>query len=206
MKSILWLCKTRIHCKININLTVANCATEEYNFRGLGDSLFCASSITQYRALNFLILQSGFLFHLKTMLLERHCDQQLTSLKNISHVSLLIRLWILSFIALKYSSMFHLIRSLFTSDYQDRGFETWKHKIISYETLMMYQYNFLHPTQPLTIGSHPYLYCYHKPIMNHICLNCNIIYILLYSAQRKNCCRIFLIPLQTTHMGSIPTW
>ena len=36
VKSILWLWKPRIHCKININLTVAHWTTGEYEFRGLG--------------------------------------------------------------------------------------------------------------------------------------------------------------------------
>ena len=65
MKSIIWLYKPRIHCKININLTVAHWTTGEYEFWGLGDNRFWISPLTQYRALNFLIVQSGFLLHLK---------------------------------------------------------------------------------------------------------------------------------------------
>ena len=65
VKSILWLCKPRIYCKININLTVSHWTTGEYEFRGLGENSFWISPLTQYRALNFLIVQSGFLLHLK---------------------------------------------------------------------------------------------------------------------------------------------
>ena len=60
---------------------MAHCTTGEYEFRGIGASLLWASSLTKYRALNILIFQAGFLLHLKTMLLEENCDQQLTSLK-----------------------------------------------------------------------------------------------------------------------------
>ena len=65
VKSILWLWKTRIHWKININLTMNHCTTEEYELKGLGDSIFWTCPLSQYSSLNFLIFQSGFLLHLK---------------------------------------------------------------------------------------------------------------------------------------------
>ena len=65
VKSILWLCKPRIHYKININFTVSHWTTGEYEFRGLGYNRFWVSPLTQHRAFNFLIVQSGLLFHLK---------------------------------------------------------------------------------------------------------------------------------------------
>ena len=60
---------------------MAHCTTVEYEFRGSVDSLFWTSPLTQYHALNFLIVQSCFLFHFKAILLEARCYQQLTSLK-----------------------------------------------------------------------------------------------------------------------------
>ena len=38
-----------------------------------------------------------------------------------------------------------------------------QHKIIEYEMLMEYPYNIFLPNNPITIGYHPYLHCYHKP-------------------------------------------
>ena len=73
VKSILWLCKPRIHCKINTKLTVAHWTTSEYEFRGLGDNLFWISPLTQYHALNFLIVQSGLLLHLKDHIVGGFC-------------------------------------------------------------------------------------------------------------------------------------
>ena len=106
VKSILWLCKPRIHCQININLTVAHWTTGEYEFRGLGDNRFWISPLTQYLALNFLIVQSGFLLHLKDHVPGSTFWSATDFLKKNSHVSLLVRLWISSSIALKYSSEF----------------------------------------------------------------------------------------------------
>ena len=106
VKSTIWLCKPRIHCKININFTVAHCTTGEYEFRGLQDSLFWISLITQYRALNFLIVQAGSLLHFKYYFPGSKLWSATDFLETISHVYLLIRLWISSSIALKYSSGF----------------------------------------------------------------------------------------------------
>ena len=39
--------------------------TGEYEFRGLGDNIFWISPLTQYHVLNFLIVKSVFLLHLK---------------------------------------------------------------------------------------------------------------------------------------------
>ena len=56
LKSILLLCKTRIHLKININLTRYHWTTEEYDFNGSEDSTFFTPPLTQYRYLDFLIV------------------------------------------------------------------------------------------------------------------------------------------------------
>ena len=48
----------------------------------------------------------------------------------------------------------------YTLEYQDHGFEYWKHKVLSYEMLMTYPHNLLRPTQPVNIGYHPYLHRY----------------------------------------------
>ena len=106
VKSILRLCKPIIHWKININLTLAHWTTGEYEFRGLRDNRFWISPLTQYCTLNFLIFQSGFLLHLKDHVLVSTLWSATDFLETISHVSLLIRLWISSSIALKYSSEF----------------------------------------------------------------------------------------------------
>ena len=106
VKSILWLCKPIVHCKINTNLTVAHCTTGEYEFRGLGDSLFWICPLTQYLALNFLIIQSGFLLHLKYHVSGSTLWSEIGFLETIYHLYLLIRLWILSSIPLKYYSKF----------------------------------------------------------------------------------------------------
>ena len=45
-------------------------------------------------------------------------------------------------------------------EYQDCGFDTRGHNILSYETLMAYPYNLLHLTQLVKIGSHWYIYCF----------------------------------------------
>ena len=56
----------RIYPKpLNSYSPVVQWATGEYEFRGLGDNRFWIPPLTQYRALNFLIVQSGFLLHLK---------------------------------------------------------------------------------------------------------------------------------------------
>ena len=55
---------------------------------------------------------------------------------------------------------FHLIRTPYMLEYQDRGFENWEHKILSYETLMAYTYNLLHPTEPVATGYNSYLHWY----------------------------------------------
>ena len=69
---------------------------------------------------------------------------------------------------------------------------------------MAYPCNLLHPTHPLTIGSHPYLHCYHNPIMDHVGLIRNIINITLYAAQLMNHCRMFLLTFGKPHMGNTP--
>ena len=102
VKSIFWLCKARIHCKIYINLAVAL----EYKLRSLGDNLFWIFPLTQYNALSFLIVQSGFLLHLKDYVPGSTLWSANYFLETISHVSLFIRLWISSSIALNYSSKF----------------------------------------------------------------------------------------------------
>ena len=68
VKSILWLCKTRIECKININLTVSHCTSVEYEFKGSGENI--SLSCNQVSSCTW-----------KTMFLEAHCDQLFTFLK-----------------------------------------------------------------------------------------------------------------------------
>ena len=106
VKSILWLYKPRIHCKININITIDHWTTGEYESRVSGDSLFWKPPFTQYRALNFLIVQSGFLLHMKYHVLVITLWSATDLLETIFRVSHLIRVWISSYIALYYSSTF----------------------------------------------------------------------------------------------------
>ena len=106
VKSILWLCKPRIHYKINTKLTVAHWNTVEYEFRGSGYSILWTPPLTQYRALNPLITQSGFLLYLKDHVPGSTLRSATEFIETISHVSLLIRVWISSPIALKCSSVF----------------------------------------------------------------------------------------------------
>ena len=54
LKSMILLYKPSIHYKIN--LTVAHCTSGEYELRGSLDSLVCTYPLTQYHALNFLIV------------------------------------------------------------------------------------------------------------------------------------------------------
>ena len=106
VESMLWLCKPIIHWKININLTVSHYITGEYKFRGSGYSLFWTSPLIQYRALDFLIVQSGLLLHLKDHVPGRKSWSEIDFLKTIYHVFLLIRIWISSSIAWNHSSAF----------------------------------------------------------------------------------------------------
>ena len=71
----------------------------------------------------------------------------------------------------------------YTSEYQDRGFESLEHKIISYEMLMTYPYNLLCPTQPVT--------------MDHIDYTCNSVILLLSSSPKS-----WVIPLWIILMRS----
>ena len=105
-KSILWLCKPRMHFKININLTVAYWTTVEYEFRVLGDNLFWVSPLTQYHALNLVAVRSGLLLHLNDHVPGSTLWSATEFLETIYHVYLLIRLWTSSSIALKYYSEF----------------------------------------------------------------------------------------------------
>ena len=104
VKSILWIWKHRIHFKLNIYFTVAHWSTWKYEFRGSGDSLFWTFPLTQYRSFNFLIFQSGLLLRLKYHVSGSSLWSETDFLETISHVFLLIRIWISSYIAFLYYS------------------------------------------------------------------------------------------------------
>ena len=95
-----------------------------------------------------------------TMLLEAHCYHQLTSLEKSPMCPFSSDSEFHHPLPWSILPCFHLIRPTYTLEYQDHGFETLEHNILSYETFMDYPYKLMHTTKPVTTGYHPYLHWY----------------------------------------------